>query len=300
MSDFWSFYIIAIVVLNLVGCAFLLFANLRMTPEETRSETTGHSFDGIQERNQPLPRWWLYLFVLTLLFSVVYLVLYPGLGRFGGLLNWSSVGQWQEEVDWVEKQTAPLFEQFAKVPIEELHAYPETRDVGGRLFANNCALCHGSDARGAKGYPNLTDDDWLYGGSAEAILTSIRDGRHGQMPPMAAAVGGTDQAVRDMALYVQSLSRPAIKDKPEVAASVERAAPRFAVCAACHGQDARGNQALGAPNLTDGVWLHGARLEDIETTIREGRSSRMPPHESVLSEERLHVLAAYVYGLSQP
>ncbi|MEQ8261748.1 MAG: cytochrome-c oxidase, cbb3-type subunit III [Alcanivorax sp.] len=300
MSDFWSFYIIAIVVLNLVGCAFLLFANLRMTPEETRSETTGHSFDGIQERNQPLPRWWLYLFVLTLLFSVVYLVLYPGLGRFGGLLNWSSVSQWQEEVAWVNKQTEPLFEQFAKVPIEELHAYPETRDVGGRLFANNCALCHGSDARGAKGYPNLTDDDWLYGGSAEAILTSIRDGRHGQMPPMAAAVGGTDQAVRDMALYVQSLSRPAIKDKPEVAASVERAAPRFAVCAACHGQDARGNQALGAPNLTDGVWLHGARLEDIETTIREGRSSRMPPHESVLSEERLHVLAAYVYGLSQP
>lgn len=300
MSDFWSFYIIAIVVLNLVGCAFLLFANLRMTPEETRSETTGHSFDGIQERNQPLPRWWLYLFVLTLLFSVVYLVLYPGLGRFGGLLNWSSVSQWQEEVAWVNKQTEPLFEQFAKVPIEELHAYPETRDVGGRLFANNCALCHGSDARGAKGYPNLTDDDWLYGGSAEAILTSIRDGRHGQMPPMAAAVGGTDQAVRDMALYVQSLSRPAIKDKPEVTASVERAAPRFAVCAACHGQDARGNQALGAPNLTDGVWLHGARLEDIETTIREGRSSRMPPHESVLSEERLHVLAAYVYGLSQP
>lgn len=300
MSDFWSFYIIAIVVLNLVGCAFLLFANLRMTPEETRSETTGHSFDGIQERNQPLPRWWLYLFVLTLLFSVVYLVLYPGLGRFGGLLNWSSVSQWQEEVAWVNKQTEPLFEQFAKVPIEELHAYPETRDVGGRLFANNCALCHGSDARGAKGYPNLTDDDWLYGGSAEAILTSIRDGRHGQMPPMAAAVGGTDQAVRDMALYVQSLSRPAIKDKPEVAASVERAAPRFAVCAACHGQDARGNHALGAPNLTDGVWLHGARLEDIETTIREGRSSRMPPHESVLSEERLHVLAAYVYGLSQP
>ncbi|MFT6600227.1 MAG: cytochrome c oxidase cbb3-type subunit 3 [Alloalcanivorax sp.] len=300
MSDFWSFYIIAIVVLNLVGCAFLLFANLRMTPEETRSETTGHSFDGIQERNQPLPRWWLYLFVLTLLFSVVYLVLYPGLGRFGGLLNWSSVSQWQEEVAWVNKQTEPLFEQFAKVPIEELHAYPETRDVGGRLFANNCALCHGSDARGAKGYPNLTDDDWLYGGSAEAILTSIRDGRHGQMPPMAAAVGGTDQAVRDMALYVQSLSRPAIKDKPEVAASVARAAPRFAVCAACHGQDARGNQALGAPNLTDGVWLHGARLEDIETTIREGRSSRMPPHESVLSEERLHVLAAYVYGLSQP
>jgi len=299
MSDFWSFYIIAIVVLNLVGCAVLLFANLRMTPEEARSETTGHSFDGIQERNQPLPRWWLHLFVLTLLFSVVYLVLYPGLGRFGGLLNWSSVEQWQEEVAWVEKQTAPLFEQFAKVPIEELHAYPETRDVGGRLFANNCALCHGSDARGAKGYPNLTDDDWLYGGSADAILGSIRDGRHGQMPPMAAAVGGTDQAVRDMALYVQSLSRPSMTEQPEVAASVARAEPRFAVCAACHGRDARGNQALGAPNLTDGIWLHGARLEDIETTIREGRAGRMPSHDSVLTEERLHVLAAYVYGLSR-
>jgi len=299
MSDFWSVYIIAIVVLNLVGCAALLFANLRMTAEESRSETTGHSFDGIQERNQPLPRWWLYLFVLTLLFSAVYLVLYPGLGRFGGLLNWSSVSQWQEEVTLVEKRTAPLFDEFAKVPVEELHAYPETRDVGGRLFANNCALCHGSDARGAKGYPNLTDDDWLYGGSADAILTSIRNGRRGQMPPMAAAVGGTDAAVREMALYVQSLSRPSMTADPEVAAAVDRAKPRFAMCAACHGQDARGNQALGAPNLTDGIWLHGARLEDIETTIREGRISHMPAHASALSEERIHVLAAYVYGLSR-
>ena len=299
MSQFWSIYIIAIVVLNLVGCAILLLVNLKMTPEEARNETTGHSFDGIQERNQPLPRWWLFLFVGTLIFSVVYLVLYPGLGRFGGLHNRSSVTQREEEVALVKKRTEPLFEQFAKVPVDELHQYPEARDVGGRLFANNCAICHGSDARGAKGYPNLTDDDWLYGGSADAILTSITQGRNGMMPPMAAAIGGTDEAVHDMALYVQSLSRPDMTSDPQVAAAVERAKPKFAAGAACHGQDATGNQALGAPNLTDGIWLHGARVEDIETTIRQGRNSHMPKHEGVLSDERLHVLAAYVYGLSR-
>jgi cytochrome c oxidase cbb3-type subunit 3 len=294
MSDFWSVYIIAIVVLNLVGCAFLLFANLRMTPEETRSDTTGHSFDGIQERNQPLPRWWLYLFVLTLLFSVVYLVLYPGLGRFGGLLNWSSVGQWQEEVDWVEKQTAPLFEQFAKVPIEELHAYPETRDVGGRLFANNCALCHGSDARGAKGYPNLTDDDWLYGGEPENILTTLNNGRNGLMPSWQ-QLG--ENNIENLTQYVLSLSGE--EHDAERAASGE--STFLAACAACHTPSGTGNIALGAPNLTDDVWLYlapGQGVDDsIRQTLRNGRNGHMPAQAAYIGEERVHLVAAYVYSL---
>ncbi len=298
MSDFWSGYIIFIVVLNLVGCAVLLFANSRLSAEEARQDTTGHKFDGIEERNQPLPRWWLFLFVGTLVFAVGYLVLYPGLGRFGGLLNWTSVTQWEQEVALVEKSSEPLFKEFAKVPVAELAHYPETRDVGGRLFAQNCAICHGSDARGARGYPNLADDDWLYGGSPDAIVQTITSGRRGTMTPMAAAIGNSDEAVRDMAMYVQTLSRPDLKNKPEYRDAAERAEPRFQVCAACHGADATGNQMIGAPNLTDGIWLHGARLEDIETTIREGRQGHMPAHEGVLTPERIHVLAAYVYSLS--
>ncbi|KZZ29891.1 cytochrome C oxidase Cbb3, partial [Alcanivorax sp. HI0083] len=208
MSDFWSWFIIVIVVINLLGCGGLLLWNNQISAEEAAKETTGHSFDGIQERNAPLPRWWLFLFIGTLIFSAVYLVLYPGFGKFDGVLGWTSDNQYQKEVAVMEKSTGPLFEQYGQVAIEELVEYPEALAVGGRLFANNCAICHGSDARGAKGYPNLTDDDWLYGGEPDQIVTSITKGRKAAMPPMAAAIGNTDEAVRDMALYVQSLSRP--------------------------------------------------------------------------------------------
>ncbi|WP_290525168.1 cytochrome-c oxidase, cbb3-type subunit III [Alcanivorax sp.] len=300
MSDFWSWFIIVIVVFNLLGCAGLLLWNKSISPEEAAKETTGHTFDGIVERNSPLPRWWLGLFIGTLIFACVYLVLYPGLGKFDGVLGWTSSNQYEKEVALVERQTGPLFEQYAQVPIEELVAYPEALAVGGRLFANNCAICHGSDARGAKGYPNLTDESWLYGGTPEQIVTSISAGRKGMMPPMAAAIGNTDEAVRDMAIYVQSLSRPDLAKDAGKAAAIERAKPKFMVCAACHGPDGSGNQMLGAPNLTDAVWLYGPRIEDIEHTIKQGRSGNMPAHESLLSPERIHVLAAYVYSLSQP
>lgn len=297
MSDFWSWYVIVIVVLNLAGCAWLLLWNRKISAEEAKKETTGHSFDGIEERNQPLPRWWLWLFWMTLLFSVIYLVLYPGLGKFDGVLGWSSTGQWQEEVALMEKKAGPIFDQYAAEPVEELVKYPEALDVGGRLFANNCATCHGSDARGARGYPNLTDDAWLYGGSPDAIRTSIANGRQGMMPPMAGAVGG-EEGARDMATYVASLSRPDIADDPEKAEAIERAKPKFAVCAACHGQDGTGNTALGAPDLTDNAWLYGGDLKAIQTSIMEGRSGKMPAFADLLSPERIHVLTAYVYSLS--
>lgn len=302
MSDFWSLYIIVLVVLNLVGCAGLLWWNRKMNAVDAARETTGHVFDGIMEKNTPLPRWWLWLFVITLVFSVVYLALYPGLGKYAGLLGWTQEGQWQEEVDFVTRQTGPLFEQYARVDIEQLATHPEYREaleVGSRLFANQCAVCHGSDARGARGFPNLADGAWLYGGTADAIVTSIAKGRRGMMPPMAAAVGGSDQAVRDMAMYVASLSRPELADDPAVREAVDRAAPRFAVCAGCHGAGGAGNPVLGAPNLADKAWLYGGSLSDIEDTIRNGRSGMMPAHEDVLSAEKIHVLAAYVYSLSQ-
>ncbi|MZR61776.1 cytochrome-c oxidase, cbb3-type subunit III [Alcanivorax sp. DP30] len=299
MSDFWSWFIIVIVVFNLLGCAGLLLWNKSISPEEAAKETTGHTFDGIVERNSPLPRWWLGLFIGTLIFACVYLALYPGLGKFEGVLGWTSTNQYESEVSLMERKTGPLFDQYAQVPIEELIQYPEALAVGGRLFSNNCAICHGSDARGAKGYPNLTDDDWLYGGEPAQIVTSITAGRNGMMPPMAAAIGGTDEAIRDMAIYVQSLSRPEVAKDADKAAAIERAKPKFMVCAACHGPDGSGNQMLGAPNLTDTVWLYGPRIEDIEQTIREGRSGNMPAHESLLSEERIHVIASYVYSLSR-
>lgn len=297
MSDFWSWFIIVIVVLNLGGCAWLLLWNRKLSPEEAARETTGHVFDGIEERNQPLPRWWLWLFVLTLIFSVVYLVLYPGLGKFEGVLGWTSTGQWEEEVALMERQAEPLFEQYAAEPVEELAGYQEALEVGGRLFANNCATCHGSDARGARGYPNLTDDAWLYGGSPDTIKQSIRDGRKGNMPPMAAALGG-DEGVRDMAVYVASLSRPDMAEDPEKVKAIERAEPKFQICAACHGPEGKGNTAMGAPDLTDDAWLYGGDIRSIQTTLTDGRSGEMPAFGDLLSEERIHVLAAYVYSLS--
>jgi cytochrome c oxidase cbb3-type subunit 3 len=297
MSDFWSWFIIVIVVLNLGGCAWLLMANSKMSPEEAKKETTGHSFDGIEERNQPLPRWWLWLFWGTLAFAVIYLVLYPGLGKFDGVLDWSSTQQWENEVEMMRKQSEPIFDEYAKVPVKELIEYPEALEVGGRLFATNCATCHGSDARGARGYPNLTDDAWLYGGSPEAIKTTLTNGRQGNMPPMGAAVGG-EEGARKLALYVQSLSKPDIADDPAKAKIIKEAKPKFAACAACHGQDGTGNQAMGAPDLTDDAWLYGSDLDTIQQTIMNGRSGQMPAFGDQLSEERIHVLAAYVYSLS--
>lgn len=298
MSDFWSWFIIVIVVLNLGGCAWLLLANRKMSPEEAKKETTGHVYDGIEERNQPLPRWWLWLFWLTLAFSVIYLVLYPGLGSFDGVLDWSSTKQWEREVEMMEKRSEPIFAEYAKESVADLAEYPEAMAVGGRLFANNCATCHGSDARGARGYPDLTDDAWLYGGSPEAIKTTITQGRQGNMPSMKAAVGG-EEGAREMALYVQSLSKPDIAEDPDKAAIIEKAEPKFAACAACHGQDGTGNQAMGAPDLTDDSWLYGSDLNSIQQTILEGRAGEMPAFGDQMSEERIHVLAAYVYNLSQ-
>lgn len=299
MSDFWSLYIIILTVLTLGGCAGLLIWNRSISEEEANKKTTGHVFDGIEEKNTPLPRWWLWLFIITLLFSVVYLVLYPGFGKYPGTLGWTQTGQWEREVAFVERQTAPLFDQYAAVPVEELWQHREVMDVGARLFANNCATCHGSDASGARGYPNLTDDDWLYGGQPEQIRTTLMQGRQGMMPPMAAAIGGTPEAVRDMAIHVLSLSQPAVIDDPNKAAAAARAAPRFAVCAACHGVGGGGNMMLGAPNLTDDIWLYGSTLADIEEAINKGRGGKMPAFSQLLSEERIHVLTAYIYGLSR-
>jgi len=228
----------------------------------------------------------------TVAFSAAYLVFYPGLGSAPGSLRWTSLGQYQAEQQAARDAAAPLYAAYAQTPIPELAGHARAMAIGERLFANNCAACHGADARGSKGFPNLTDKDWLYGGSPERIVETITNGRVGQMPPMAAAVGDAKD-VHNLAHYVLSLSNSPHDD---ISAAAGRS--KFVACAACHGADGKGNPALGAPNLTDKVWLHGWGEEAITAMVMNGKTNTMPAHGSRLSAEQIHVLAAYVWGLS--
>jgi cytochrome c oxidase cbb3-type subunit 3 len=256
-------------------------------------QTTGHTWDDdLGEYNNPLPRWWMWLFILTIVFGLAYLFFYPGLGSFKGSLAWSSAGEYQDEVHKADAQFGPLFSQYASRDLKAVAADPQARAIGQRLFLNYCAQCHGSDARGGKGFPDLTDRDWLWGGSPDAIKTTILHGRNGVMPPMGAAIGGAAD-VRNVANYVMSLSGSA---HDAIAASQGKS--KFTACAACHGADAKGNPALGAPNLTDKVWLHGGGVENVMETINKGRNNVMPGHQDFLGEDKVHLLAAYVWSLS--
>jgi cytochrome c oxidase cbb3-type subunit 3 len=292
MSNAWSAYVIFLIVITLGGCAWLLLSNRRASKEDgAAGETLDHEFDGLREYNNPMPAWWMWLFVGTLLWSPLYFLAYPGLGSFDGLLGWSSVGQYEEEVAAAEARYGPIFDRYAETPIPKLAKDPEAVEIGSRLFAINCAQCHGSDAQGGRGYPNLTDDDWLYGGSPEKIVETITHGRVGNMPPMGTVLG--DQGVENLTQYVLGLSgRPHDEEKARAAEA------QFAqLCAVCHGPDGKGNPAVGAPNLTDDTWLHGGRVEDIAYQIRNGRVNQMPAHGDLLGPQKIHLLAAYVLSL---
>lgn len=299
MADFtssgWSIYVAVATVLGLAACLALLFvaARRRVASGAVDDNTTGHVWDeDLRELNNPLPRWWMFLFVLTILFAVVYLALYPGLGQYGGRLNWSSRGQHEAEQAAAAASMKPLYARFATMDEKALARDSQAMGIGERLFINNCATCHGSDARGSKGFPNLTDKDWLWGGEFETIQQTITKGRVGAMPPMAAAVGNSDD-VRNVANYVLSLSG---SPHDNLAAQLGRA--KFAVCAACHGADGKGNQALGSANLTDKTWLHGWGEAAIVAMVNNGKTNVMPAHEQRLSADQIRVLAAYVWSLS--
>jgi cytochrome c oxidase cbb3-type subunit 3 len=297
MSDFlhsgWSIFVAAATVFGLVWCLWLLFvASQRRVMAD--DNTTGHVWDvDLKEMNNPLPRWWLWLFVITVVFSGIYLALYPGLGKFPGTLGWTSVGQYKTEQQRAQEQIAQIFAKFKGKTAEELAKDSAAMGIGERLFGNNCAQCHGSDARGSKGFPNLTDGDWLWGGAHADIIATITKGRSGVMPPMAAALG-TAEDVRNVANFVLSLSGSAHNS---VAAQLGK--PKFAVCAACHGPEGKGNPVLGAPNLTDKVWLHGWGEAAIVSMINSGKTNMMPAFDERLNAEQIHVLAAYVLSLSQ-
>ena len=300
MSDFtasgWSIYVAAATVLGLIACLVLLFiaARRRAPAAGVDDNTTGHVWDeDLRELNNPLPRWWMWLFIITVVFAFAYLALYPGLGSYDGNLKWSSRGQYDGEQSRAASAMAPLYARFSAMNEVALARDSQAMGIGERLFINNCATCHGSDARGSKGFPNLTDNDWLWGGSFATIEQTITQGRNGVMPPMAAAVGSGDD-VRNVAHYVLSLSGSA---HDNIAAQLGK--PKFAVCAACHGAEGKGNPAIGAPNLSDKVWLHGWGEQAIVAMVTGGKNNVMPAHGGRLSAEQIHVLAAYVWNLSQ-
>jgi cytochrome c oxidase cbb3-type subunit 3 len=293
-SGFWSIAIIAVTLVGIIGCAVLLWAAGKAKVSPTGDNTTGHVWDGdLREMNNPLPRWWVWLFVMTVVFGLVYLALYPGLGSQPGTLNWSSTGEHAADVQKHKEATAPVYAKYAEMPLPEIAKDPQAKGIGERLFMNNCAQCHGSDARGSKGFPNLADADWLWGHTPEQIVESITKGRTGVMPPMAAAVGSPDD-VRNVAHYVLSLSR-----SPHDSVRAALGKSKFMACAACHGSDGKGNPLLGAPNLTDDIWLHGWGEEAIVAIVNNGKSNQMPAQEGKFSAEQIRVLAAYVWGQSQ-
>ncbi|MBW3524998.1 cytochrome-c oxidase, cbb3-type subunit III [Shewanella sp. NKUCC05_KAH] len=320
MSSFWSVWITVLSLVVIAGCFLLLRVCSKNTTDVKEGESMGHSFDGIEELNNPLPKWWSYMFYITIVFGLIYLALFPGLGNYKGLLGWTSSNQsigtehgikadsaaaielaakeglyvqYDQEVKHADEKYGPIFAAYLATPLEELVKNQEALKVGGRLFLQNCAQCHGSDARGSKGFPNLTDGDWLYGGELATIKTTIMAGRHGMMPPK----GGLpieDSEITGLAEYVVKLSGREHDEK--LAAQGQGSFMKG--CFACHGMDAKGNKFMGAPNLTDDVWLYGGSRGMIEETIKHGRAGVMPAWKDVLGEEKVHVITAYVYSLS--
>ncbi len=291
-SNFWSIFISAITLFGVFACLALLWISGKTKAMTDSDNTTGHVWDGdLREMNNPLPRWWVGLFIITCVFALVYLYLYPGLGTYPGSLKWTQTGQFDREVERGNAQVAPIYAGFEGKSIQALAQDRTAMAIGDRLFMNNCAQCHGSDARGSKGFPNLTDDNWTWGGTPEQIHETIAKGRTGVMTPMAAAVG-TSEDVRNLANYVMSLS-----NGPHDSVRANLGKSKFSACAACHGLDGKGNQALGAPNLTRGIFVHGPAVEPhVTDMIMNGRTGVMPAWDAKFTPEQITVLTAYVWG----
>lgn len=291
VNEFWNWYVIVTVLVSVLGCAALLWIQSRAPI--TEGKTCGHVWDEtLEEYNNPMPKWWSWLFYITVVFSLVYLVLYPGLGRFQGVLGWSSAGQHKLEVEKVDAAVKPLFDKYLKMDLKAVAADTDAMEMGKRLYLTYCMQCHGSDARGSKGFPNLADKDWLYGGESEQIIETISNGRMGVMPPHDALGAET---IKDLANYVRSLS-----GLPSDSVRTNKGKEAFASagCSGCHGADGKGMHAVGAPNLTDKVWLYGSSEATIIETITKGRQNKMPAWKEFLGEGKVHVLSAYVYSLS--
>lgn len=295
MSTFWSIWISVIVLGTVFGCWWLLYATRKGQTTDTETDrTVGHSFDGIEEYDNPLPKWWFYLFVVTCIFALGYLALYPGLGNYKGLLGWTSTNQWEAEVQQADAKYGELYAKFGDTPVKQLAENDDAMQMGQRLFANNCSVCHGSAGRGSLGFPNLTDDDWLYGGDPDSILTTLHQGRNGNMPAKGTMPNMTNAQVDQVVNFVLSYS-----GREKDAEAAEKGKEVYAqACVACHGPEGKGNQALGAPDLTDNTWLYGSTYDWIRETVVNGRQNQMPAQGDRLSDDQIQILAAYVYSLS--
>lgn len=300
MSTFWSLWIIVLTVTCLVLVTWVLFANRKVAvsdEDEPENKTTGHVYDGIEEFDNPLPKWWFQMFVATIIFAVGYLIMYPGLGAWKGWHplyedGWTSHKQLEKQQEKAAETFAETFGKYEQMSIEDLVNEPKAMKMGMRLFANNCAICHGADAGGNYGFPSLIDGDWLYGGSPEKIKETLINGRAGNMPPWGPVIG--EDGVQSAAEYVLKLS-----GQEHDAQLAQAGAKVFAAnCVACHGADGKGNQMLGAPNLTDDIWLYDGTRKGIRHSVREGRANVMPAQKDQLRSDKIHLLAAYVYSLS--
>lgn len=295
MSTFWSLWIIVLTLTCLGLVVWVLFANRKVAvrdDEEPENRTTGHVYDGIEEYDNPLPRWWFLMFVITLVFGAFYLALYPGLGAWKGFFGWTSHKELASDQERAKTQNAEQFASYLNTPIEELAQDPAAMKMGVRMFANNCAVCHGADGGGNYGFPNLTDNDWIYGGAPEQIKTTITHGRAGNMPAWGAIIGEENvQAVTEYVLLLSGAEHDETLAGKGSQVFVQN-------CVACHGQYGKGDHAMGAPNLTDDIWLYDGSPEGIAQTVRGGRANVMPAQHDKLQEEKIHILAAYVYSLS--
>jgi len=291
VSKFWEWYIFILVLASFVAMFGLIWW-MQRGKKPTKLETMGHVWDeNLEEYNNPLPMWWLYMFYITLFFGIAYLLIYPGSGVFAGAIKWSNVGQYEKEMKDAELKYGPLFEKYRTLDIRSVAEDPDAVKMGRRLYLTYCTNCHGSDAGGGPGYPNLRDGDWLYGGKPEEIKASIMNGRGGFMPPHAAMIG--QEGVLNVSEYVLSLSGR----KVNVDAAAAGKQSFETICAACHGKDGKGNIAFGAPNLTDNIWLYGGSQAAVMKSISEGRKGNMPAHGAFLGEAKVHILAAYIYSL---
>ena len=296
MSSGWSLFVVVLTILNILACVWLLWWTAKpksATEKIGGGADTGHVWDkDLREYNNPLPRWWLWLFYITVVFGLLYLVLYPGLGRFAGVWNWSQAGQYEQQKAEIEARAAQMLAPFERMTVAQLAENTQAMSTAHNLFQNNCAQCHGSDGGGARGFPNLTDGDWQWGGDADTVVQTISGGRMGVMPPWGEVLG--EEGVEQVVAYTRTLS-----NQPADAALAAAGETHFqTVCAACHGMDGKGNTMLGAPNLTDGVWLYGSDEASIRETIVGGRNNQMPAFADKLGEQRVRLLAAYVLRMS--
>jgi cytochrome c oxidase cbb3-type subunit 3 len=292
VSQFWNLYVIVIVTASILACVVLLIVQSKAT--FTPGKTMGHVWDEtLEEYNNPMPKWWSWLFVITIVFAFVYLALYPGLGNFPGVLGWTSVGQYKAERQRMDTAVKPLYDKYQAMDVKAVAADKTANEMGKRLYLTYCMQCHGADGRGAKGFPNLTDSDWLYGGEPDQIKVTLTEGRLGVMPPHAQLGAET---IKDLANYVRSLSG---LPNDSVRTAKGKEAFASAGCSGCHGPDAKGMQALGAPNLTDKIWLYGSSEATITETIINGRQNKMPAFKAFLGDDKVHLLTGYVYSLSQ-